>query len=1027
MGLMNWDKSFRWWSILVLVLVLVATLAGAADSVGVHYWNGDRRVDLALALDEALIVGCNAAAVDAVRLAKAVPTLRERRPEAISSAVHLRFAACADRAALDLQMKSLAGAADIAEVRGVLYYPNDFHRRARQLLTHRLALKVRPGQDVAKLATRHRLVVREQVAGLPDTYILEARDDGLTAALDAANALYETEGVVYAAPLIGRRHARRALPNDPLFAQQWHLWNTGQVPGAVAGNDIDVRGAWDYATGVGINIAIVDDGLQIAHPDLAPNVRVDLCIDLNHPGRTDPSPESGNTFDNHGTVVAGLAAARGDNGLGVCGAAPRASLVGVRLISDTVATSTDQDDADAMLHLATPAAAADRVSVSNNAWGPDDDGMTLDGAGPLMRDAQLSGVTNGRGGKGIVYVWAGGNGWDNYDDANYDGYANSRFVIAVAATGPDGKWTSYGESGACLLVNAPGGEFGGAGMVSTDRTGTTGYASGDYVPASLSEVGTSYSAPLVAGVVALALEANPNLTWRDVQHLLLRTAVRNDSANATWVANGAPANIAGAPRRFSHFYGYGRVDAAAAVAAARHWVPVPQPATALDAPLVATQTIDNTGGPIPDATVGGPGVLTVTGNIAAPADFHAERVELAVKVTHRFRGDLHFQLTSPSGMVTDIPSRPYDNGDDFDWTFTSVAHWGEAPNGNWVLKISDEAPGFAGTLNTWSLKVYGYTDASPTITAIAAQSTNKSTTLTVPLDFGDPDTDITSLKFTATSSDPGLVSDGSLVFGPITDHLDHTGAGTLTITPVPGVIGTATITVTVADATTTASTSFILIVNAVNLPPVADRATYAIAPGQVLNGTLSGRDPEGATLTFSKVADPLQGTVVVNADGTFAYIPNAGAVGGDVFTFQVSDGVNLSAAATVIIVIVDPSLARPRFVLEPQLPDGEDVQQGGAWSFTAKVDVTLLGPSPTLSYRLVTAPAGMVFLAPATGTLQPGGLAITGTTDTLVTVSWPVAAGSNVHVPIVLEVVFGPTAADVQTVLLLVRDLAAGG
>ncbi|MCX7790616.1 MAG: S8 family serine peptidase, partial [Chloroflexaceae bacterium] len=115
----------------------------------------------------------------------------------------------------------------------------------------------------------------------------------------------------------------RSLPNDPLFPDQWHLRNTGSG-GGTAGIDLNVTNWWDWVgtnrLGAGVVIGIVDSGVEYTHPDLAANYRPTLSWDYLS-GDADPFP-TGGTF--HGTAVAGLAAARGHNALGVSGVAPRA-------------------------------------------------------------------------------------------------------------------------------------------------------------------------------------------------------------------------------------------------------------------------------------------------------------------------------------------------------------------------------------------------------------------------------------------------------------------------------------------------------------------------------------------------------------------------------------------------------------------------------------------------------------------------------------------------------------------------------
>jgi len=175
----------------------------------------------------------------------------------------------------------------------------------------------------------------------------------------------------------------------------------------VANADINVEPVWNYPgsgyRGTGVIVGVVDDGLETAHPDLADNVRTDIDYDWNDSTPNDPNPADPypNTPDDHGTACAGNVAAVGNNSLGVSGSAPEAKLVGLRLIADT---TTDSQEADAMNYL------KDIIAIKSNSWGPNDQVTTPDGPGTLTKAALKSAAETGRGGKGTIFMWAGGNG-----------------------------------------------------------------------------------------------------------------------------------------------------------------------------------------------------------------------------------------------------------------------------------------------------------------------------------------------------------------------------------------------------------------------------------------------------------------------------------------------------------------------------------------------------------------------------------------------------------------------------------------
>jgi subtilisin family serine protease len=499
-------------------------------------------------------------------------------------------------------------------------------------------------------------------------------------------------------PAAARQRYPREVPNDPLFTNQWPLRNTGQSGGTAAA-DANLTPVWNFAAGTGlgagVNIAIVDDGLDRSHADLADNYVAALSFDFNG-NDADPAPTAAG--NNHGTACAGVAAARGNNGVGVTGAAPRAGLSGIRL---TAAEATDLQESQALTFQNNNQGGLGTNHIYSNSWGPLDDGLTLDGPGPLTKAAMASAAQLGRGGRGSVYVWAGGNGGRTdptnpvADNSNYDGYANSRFVIAVGATTNSGVRATYSERGANLFVNAPS-SGGTLAVTTTDRTGSAGYnaassaSGGDYIS---TFDGTSASAPLVAGVAALMLEANPTLGWRDVKHILARTAVQNDPTDAGWTTNAAG-------RHHNDKYGFGRVDAAAAVRLARTWANVgPELSAAV-------------GAAIPDGTSTTEKVgfgAALSRSLSITTALNVETVEVTVDVTHPYRGDLEFTLTGPSGVQSVLGTvRSQDDGDNFsNWTFSSVRYWDESSLGTWTLGVRDAYAGQAGTWNSWTLSVYG--------------------------------------------------------------------------------------------------------------------------------------------------------------------------------------------------------------------------------------------------------------------------------------------------------------------------------
>ncbi len=451
----------------------------------------------------------------------------------------------------------------------------------------------------------------------------------------------------------------------------------------------------------------MDDGLEINHPDLVDNVRADLCWDF-------VNNNSDTTDGQHGTSCAGVAAGRGFNSLGICGAAPKAGLVGHRITFNSPLSDTVWAEAVSKNNSV--------IDIYSNSWGPGDGGDSLDSMSPLIRDALANTTSTGRGGRGNIYLWAGGNG-GNTDNSNYDGFSNSRYAIAVAASTNYGRRSSYSEKGANILVNAPS-NGGTMAITTTDRTGSAGYESGDYTS---TFGGTSSATPLVAGIVALMLQANPELTWRDVKNILAETAEKNDPTDSDWTTNGAGYHI-------NHKYGFGRVDAQAAVTAAKTWI---NAGTEIQASLTSSPNrhIPN------NDPIGVSDTITINEHISiefVEVEFSAvDPPNLPEEVV--LWPDLEVVLVSPDGtesvlaekhIPANTPSGSYDH-----WVFGCVRHYGEDAKGTWTLRVRDLAADDAGTFQSWTLRVYGTNKPLPPTPAISGITISSLTDTTATISW----------------------------------------------------------------------------------------------------------------------------------------------------------------------------------------------------------------------------------------------------------------------------------------------------
>ena len=560
----------------------------------------------------------------------------------------------------------------------------------RRIITRRVSAKVSPGTDIGALATQVQAVSVETMAFDGSLAVFHS---GESSGLALAARLREHPEVLRAEVILGRYLTPKVQPNDPLLPRQWTLKNTGQS-GGTPGADANVFPVWESGRhGEDVVISIVDDGVESAHPDLTNRIVPQAGYDYRDQD-SQPEPEGANgvdaegkpAADSHGTAVAGVAAASGNNGIGVAGAAYAARLVPIRLIGGNAG---DDQEAKAMAHR------LDLVHISNNSWGADDDGKTITAPGPLMKAALDTALSQGRGGLGTIFVWSAGNGGNEQDNANNDGYANHPGTIAVGALNDLGHRADYSEPGACLIVSAPSGNDKSRlpGSFTTDLLGERGYNRAD-VESDIAEIdytstfnGTSSAAPLVSGVVALMLQANPKLGWRDVQEVLIRSAAMAQPENPGWFTNSAKI-------RFNHEFGAGRVDASAAVQLASGW----RNLGARRSAVVVKATKDLP--PIPDEGV-------FQGNLLVTDDLRVEQVTLNLTLTHPSRGELAIDLISPIGTISHLFVPHGDTNQNIEHRFTSVFHWGESARGDWKLRIRDTVGRNAGQVSDYRLEVFG--------------------------------------------------------------------------------------------------------------------------------------------------------------------------------------------------------------------------------------------------------------------------------------------------------------------------------
>lgn len=500
-------------------------------------------------------------------------------------------------------------------------------------------------------------------------------------------------------------------PTDPLYPIQWHLPLIGDLPTI-----------WNDYTGQGVTVVVYDEGVQYTHPDLAANY--DASMHFTYHGITyDPTPL--NSGAAHGTACAGLIGAVENNGRGGVGVAYDVTLTGVNFLDDLqYYYDYDLQQTSAIYDACMRWAA--NFDIMSNSWGVS---PVFDPTGNLTEGAYIAAyqdtlydyiTTNGRGGLGTIIVKAAGN-----DSMNSEGGGEdvSRFTLTIAATESDGYVADYSNFGADILVAAP------AAAVTTDLTGANGYngpgtLDGDSLGGDYTSTfnGTSAATPVVAGVVALMLEADDSLGWRDVANILAFSAAQTGSGLGSaalgyeawdWQdMDGGQWNGGGTAYNLS--YGYGMVNAYAAVRMAEAWDYFYGDARTSSNEETAAVDYSGPAIAIPDSDgTFGTNEAAITFNVSAGIEI--ETVYITVDVTHSFGSDLAIGLITPEGEYVSIT---YLDGDSsfmdggLTWTFSLECFRGMSSDGTWTLVIDDLYSGYTGTLNDARIEFFGAEDSA---------------------------------------------------------------------------------------------------------------------------------------------------------------------------------------------------------------------------------------------------------------------------------------------------------------------------
>ncbi|MCY4094813.1 MAG: S8 family serine peptidase [Gammaproteobacteria bacterium] len=542
---------------------------------------------------------------------------------------------------------------------------------------------------------------------------------------------------------------------DPFYEFQWALKNTGQsafgVQGGIEGEDVRMQATQELDLGGrNVNVAVVDTGLDICHPDLQSNIAQSQSINFRHrdwrPAVPWPSVRSSDPYNpilvgDHGTAMAGVIGAVSDNGIGIRGVAPFVWIRAFNYLSDpTTANFLTALGSGETRHTSD-------VDIFNLSLGDQGTFFVRSLADIEEENAPFAhGTSFLRNEKGAVYVKASGNEFNSCTNAvnqrigcvssQTDRINSSPYVITVGGLNAAGLRAAYSNTGSNVWLTAPGGSRdsspeGYPGLISLDQFGTDrGHLwtqspdhwsrNHDLNPRGsvLAPGGTSLSNAIVTGAIAILLEVEPNLTWRDIKHILAVSSRQVDPDIETVpfshanlqedvvVQHAWQTNEAG--YEFHNYYGFGALDIDAAVEMVQGYEPESLPARVMSDWVTLDDQSDFA---IPDGHAEGVVASITLDTDELPQDTTIESVELVVSLTHPWAADVQIELTSPSGTISivspafNVELRRYVQSGML--YLGSNAFYGENASGTWNIRFRDVFADDVGSIHTAYMRIHG--------------------------------------------------------------------------------------------------------------------------------------------------------------------------------------------------------------------------------------------------------------------------------------------------------------------------------